>query len=79
MNSSQSDYRANSSTELPYRTVVRKIHSNFGSGSYTLGIFLDLAKAFDSVERRVLFEKLEYYGMRVEWFKVYFFQRGTKM
>ena len=77
-NSSQFGFSFNRSTELACHTVVRNIYSNFDSGNYTLGVFLDLTKAFDSLDRRILFEKLEHYGIRDDalgWFKSYFFKR----
>ena len=76
LNSSQFGFRTNRSTELAYHTVVRKIYSNFDSGIFTLRVFLDPAKAFDSLDRRLLFEKLKHYGIRdvvLEWFKGYLF------
>ena len=37
-----------------------------------MAVFLDFAKAFDSLDRNVLFAKLEYYGIKgvaLNWFK----------
>jgi hypothetical protein len=44
------------------------------------GIFFDLAKAFDCVNRDILLTKLRYFGMKgsmTDWFKSYLTENKT--
>ena len=43
---------------------VEEVMSNFDKGNAVCAVFLDLSKAFDSVDRNILLRKLECYGVR---------------
>ena len=44
--------------------LVNKISEAFDKGDYAVSIFLDLSKAFDTVNHQILFSKLSHYGIR---------------
>ena len=57
---------------------MNQIIEAFSQGKYTLGIFLDLSKAFDTVNHNILLEKLKAYGIQSEnlkWFRSYLSNR----
>src|SRR6218665_2637346 len=51
-----------------------KISSAIENNEYAMGIFFDLAKAFDTVDHNILLKKLDVYGIRspkLDWFASY--------
>ena len=53
---------------------MTKIPKAIDDNEFTMGVFLDLSKAFDTVDHVILLQKLEHYGIRgvaLDWFKNY--------
>ncbi len=54
--------------------IVDNILEDLEKGKYIAGIYLDLSKAFDTVDHEIRLEKLNHYGIRgqtLTWFKNY--------
>ena len=72
LSKSQYGFRANYSTQLALIDLVDKISSSLDKCNHTVGIFVDLSKAFDTIDHEILLSKLNRYGIRgtaLEWFK----------
>ena len=55
-------------------SIVENIQIQLDDGKYSAGVFVDLKKAFDTVDHNILLKKLDYYGVRGianEWFASY--------
>ena len=60
---SQFGFRENYSSELAVAQVCNEIIENLKNNDNTCSIFLDLAKAFDTVDHKILLDKLHKYGI----------------
>jgi len=60
---SQYGFRSQHSTELAATEFIDKIVTGMDEGQVPLSIFLDLSKAFDTIDHKILLFKLKYYGI----------------
>ena len=74
----QYGFRKKRSTELAVLDFTDKITKAIDEGKFTVGVFLDLSKAFDTINHKILISKLEHYGIRgvaKTWFENYLYER----
>lgn len=66
------------STTTGIFSALELIHNHINEGLHTLCIFVDLSKAFDSINHEILLSKMFAYGIRgpvLEWIRSYIFNR----
>ena len=74
LNKSQYGFRTLHSTTDAITELVSHILHNFDQRKFTLSVFLDLSKAFDTIDHNTLLKKLYHYGIRgiaLDWFRSY--------
>ena len=62
--SKQFGFRNNLSTALALIDLISNTSSAIDRNESTLGIFLDLFKAFDTINHKILCHKMQHYGIR---------------
>ena len=74
----QFGFRNGTSTEHAIAEITENFKQSIDNNKYTCAIFLDFAKAFDTVNHLILLAKLEKYGIRgmpLKWFTSYLTNR----
>jgi len=74
----QFGFRKNNSTSFALIQITEKIKETIDNKKYGCGIFIDLRKAFDTVNHKILLGKLDHYGIRgsaLNWFSSYLSNR----
>ena len=75
----QYGFRKKYSTDHALLSIVEEIRQNLDNGLFSCGVFVDLEKAFDTVNHKNLLAKLEHYGVRSvanDWFRSYLSNRS---
>ena len=75
---SQYGFRDEHSTELASIELIDRVMSAFEQKHTPVAIYMDLSKAFDTLDHKILLEKLDYYGIKgieLNWFKSYLEER----
>ena len=75
----QFGFREKHGTDIALIVLLDKIMSSINDGEIVLGVFLDLSKAFDTVNHDILLKKLHKYGIRgvvYDWFVSYLSERS---
>ena len=75
---SQYGFRDEHSTELASIELIDRVMQSFDNKYTPIAIYMDLSKAFDTLDHKILTHKLEYYGIKnteLDWFKSYLNER----
>ena len=76
--SKQFGFQTGFSTEHAIVKLVDQIYESFEKDHYTLGVLIDLTKAFDTVDHTIIIKILEMYGMKginLAWSRSYMTNR----
>ena len=74
LTSSQFGFRTHHGVEHPLMLFANRVLNSLNNGKFNISIFIDLKKAFDTVNYSILLDKLEHNGVRgtaLKWFRNY--------
>ena len=79
MSQNQYGFREKHSTFLALLKLIDDISNEVNNTIYSIGIFIDLSKAFDTIDHSLLIKKLHHYVVReivLDWFVSYLANRS---
>ena len=73
-------FQTSDSTEHAILLLLNQLYQSFDESKFTLGIFIDLSKAFDTMDFKILtfLVRIEFYGIKgcnLRWFESYLLNR----
>ena len=74
----QFGFQTSHSTEHAILLLVNQLYQSFDESKFTLGMFIDLSKALDTVDHKILTKKLELFGIKdcnLRWSESYLSNR----
>ena len=75
----QNGFRKGKSIEIAIQTLMEPLREALDNRKHAIGIFIDLSKAYDTLDHEKLLEKLALYGIQGvthSWFKCYLTNRS---
>ena len=74
----QFGFKENHSIDHALLSLTEAVRNTLDNKRFGCGIFIDIQKAFDTVDHKILLLKLEHYGIRgcaLDWFRSYLSER----
>lgn len=78
----QFGFRRRHSTQNALSKLLKQVSDAKNNNKHVLAMFIDVKKAFDSVQHDILLKKLEFYGLdknALKWFESYLYRRKQKV
>lgn len=78
LNDNQYGFRSNRSTSMAVMALVEDVAAAIDNKDFTVSVFIDLSKAFDTIDHKLLLKKMQKYcarGIAYDWLESYLSNR----